>query len=187
MLDDGRVKGSHDAFRLFIRYDRTFRSSKIREETCADGVFPPGPPCPARNGSRWGVAGIFSLPGPLSSTAFFSVSTRSSAGIFRETSFPGGKTFAYYSDRSWTISVPPPPGEEAKHYNVLQKIAYTGVVFVLGPLIVLTGLTMSPMEWTPRFRALLTISAAAIGADRFTSSAVSYLSVLQLSIFSWWR
>ena len=37
-----------------------------------------------------------------------------------------------------------PSGEEAKHYNVLQKIAYTGVIFGLGPLIVLTGLAMSP-------------------------------------------
>jgi thiosulfate reductase cytochrome b subunit len=37
-----------------------------------------------------------------------------------------------------------PTGEEAARYNVLQKIAYTSVVFVLGPLIVLTGLTMSP-------------------------------------------
>jgi thiosulfate reductase cytochrome b subunit len=37
-----------------------------------------------------------------------------------------------------------PKGEEAKCYNVLQKLAYLGVVFVLGPLIVLTGLTMSP-------------------------------------------
>jgi thiosulfate reductase cytochrome b subunit len=37
-----------------------------------------------------------------------------------------------------------PKGEEARHYNVLQKLVYTGVVFVLGPLIVLTGLTMSP-------------------------------------------
>ena len=37
-----------------------------------------------------------------------------------------------------------PSGEEAKHYNVLQKIAYTGVIFGLGPLIVLTGLSMSP-------------------------------------------
>ena len=37
-----------------------------------------------------------------------------------------------------------PKGEEARRYNVLQKLAYLGVVFVLGPLIVLTGLTMSP-------------------------------------------
>jgi thiosulfate reductase cytochrome b subunit len=34
---------------------------------------------------------------------------------------------------------------EAGHgYNVLQKLSYLGVVFLLGPLVVLTGLTMSP-------------------------------------------
>ena len=37
-----------------------------------------------------------------------------------------------------------PEGEEARHYNVLQKLSYLAVLFVLGPLIVLTGLTMSP-------------------------------------------
>jgi thiosulfate reductase cytochrome b subunit len=37
-----------------------------------------------------------------------------------------------------------PTGEAAKPYNVLQKLAYTGVIYVLGPLIVLTGLAMSP-------------------------------------------
>lgn len=36
-----------------------------------------------------------------------------------------------------------PKGEEAARYNVLQKMAYTGVVFVLGPLILLTGLASS--------------------------------------------
>jgi len=35
-------------------------------------------------------------------------------------------------------------GEAAKHYNVLQKITYFIVIFLLGPLVVLTGLTMSP-------------------------------------------
>ena len=37
-----------------------------------------------------------------------------------------------------------PKGEEARRYNVLQKLAYLGVVFVLLPLVVLSGLTMSP-------------------------------------------
>ena len=37
-----------------------------------------------------------------------------------------------------------PKGEAARHYNVLQKLAYMGVGFVLLPLMVLTGLTMSP-------------------------------------------
>jgi thiosulfate reductase cytochrome b subunit len=35
-------------------------------------------------------------------------------------------------------------GDEAKRYNVLQKLAYAGILFVVAPLIVLTGLTMSP-------------------------------------------
>jgi thiosulfate reductase cytochrome b subunit len=37
-----------------------------------------------------------------------------------------------------------PKGEEAKRYNVLQKLAYLAVVLALLPLVVLTGLTMSP-------------------------------------------
>lgn len=35
-------------------------------------------------------------------------------------------------------------GPESKRYNTLQKLAYVVVIFVLLPLIVLTGLTMSP-------------------------------------------
>ena len=37
-----------------------------------------------------------------------------------------------------------PRGEEARHYNLLQKLAYLLVLFVVAPLVVLTGLTMSP-------------------------------------------
>ena len=37
-----------------------------------------------------------------------------------------------------------PKGEAARRYNVLQKLSYLAVVFVLLPLMVLTGLTMSP-------------------------------------------
>ena len=37
-----------------------------------------------------------------------------------------------------------PRGDAAKHYNVLQKLAYLAVIFVLGPLMLGTGLTLSP-------------------------------------------
>jgi thiosulfate reductase cytochrome b subunit len=37
-----------------------------------------------------------------------------------------------------------PTGEAAKRYNTLQKFTYLMVIFVLLPLMVLTGLTMSP-------------------------------------------
>jgi thiosulfate reductase cytochrome b subunit len=47
-------------------------------------------------------------------------------------------------------------GDEAKRYNVLQKLAYLSVIFGLAPLIVLTGLTMSPTIDTA-FPWLLTI------------------------------
>jgi thiosulfate reductase cytochrome b subunit len=37
-----------------------------------------------------------------------------------------------------------PSGDEARHYNVLQKVSYLLVVLLLLPLMLLTGLTMSP-------------------------------------------
>lgn len=37
-----------------------------------------------------------------------------------------------------------PAGEAALRYNPLQKLSYLGVVFVLAPLVVMTGLSMSP-------------------------------------------
>jgi thiosulfate reductase cytochrome b subunit len=49
-----------------------------------------------------------------------------------------------------------PKGEEAKRYNVLQKLAYLFVALVLLPLMLLTGLTMSP-GMDAAFPALLEI------------------------------
>lgn len=37
-----------------------------------------------------------------------------------------------------------PRGEQARHYNALQKLAYLSVIFILLPLMLATGLTMSP-------------------------------------------
>jgi thiosulfate reductase cytochrome b subunit len=37
-----------------------------------------------------------------------------------------------------------PRGEEARRYNVLQKLSYLAVTFVLLPMMVLTGMAMSP-------------------------------------------
>jgi thiosulfate reductase cytochrome b subunit len=43
-----------------------------------------------------------------------------------------------------------PHGEEACHYNPVQKLTYLGVIGVLLPLMILTGLTMSPgMQFCP--------------------------------------
>ncbi|MGI8438285.1 MAG: cytochrome b/b6 domain-containing protein [Chthoniobacterales bacterium] len=37
-----------------------------------------------------------------------------------------------------------PHGEESRHYNVLEKLAYLGVMLVLVPIVILTGLALSP-------------------------------------------
>jgi thiosulfate reductase cytochrome b subunit len=37
-----------------------------------------------------------------------------------------------------------PKGDAARRYNVLQKLSYLAVIFILLPLIILTGLAMSP-------------------------------------------
>jgi thiosulfate reductase cytochrome b subunit len=37
-----------------------------------------------------------------------------------------------------------PKGEAARSYNILQKLAYLGVIFLLLPLVILNGLGMSP-------------------------------------------
>ena len=37
-----------------------------------------------------------------------------------------------------------PTGEAARRYNILQKLSYAGVIFVLLPGVIATGLTMSP-------------------------------------------
>ncbi len=37
-----------------------------------------------------------------------------------------------------------PTGAEALNYNILQKLAYISVIFVMIPVMILTGLTMSP-------------------------------------------
>jgi thiosulfate reductase cytochrome b subunit len=49
-----------------------------------------------------------------------------------------------------------PKGEAAKQYNVLQKLAYSVVIFGLAPLIVLAGLAMSP-RLDAGFPVLLTL------------------------------
>jgi len=44
-----------------------------------------------------------------------------------------------------------PKGEESKRYHILQKLAYVGVILILVPGIILTGLGMSPAanSWLP--------------------------------------
>ena len=66
-------------------------------------------------------------------------------GHLRRDLLPTGRDLAHIGRSLWDhLRLRFPKGEEAKRYNVLQKLAYLATVFVLGPLIVLAGLTLSP-------------------------------------------
>ncbi|TAK09840.1 MAG: hypothetical protein EPO39_01510 [Candidatus Manganitrophaceae bacterium] len=85
-----------------------------------------------------------------------------------------------------------PGGEEAAHYNVLQKIAYTAIVFIVAPLIVLTGLTMSP-NLDAAFPGLLTLFGGRQSARTihfiaaFTFIGYTVVHVLMVAITGLWN
>jgi thiosulfate reductase cytochrome b subunit len=70
-----------------------------------------------------------------------------------------------------------PKGEEAKRYNVLQKLAYLGVALVLLPLMLLTGLAMSP-GMDAAFPVLLDIFGG-----RQTARTIHFISATGIVLF----
>jgi len=66
-------------------------------------------------------------------------------GRLRERLLPSWREFGHMPKATWDhVCGRFPKGEEARRYNILQKLSYLGVIFVLFPLIVLAGLAMSP-------------------------------------------
>ena len=68
-------------------------------------------------------------------------------GHFRKNVFPakGDRTWrAYWSRVAQYLRRAPPDRAEARSYNVLQRTAYLAVIFVLFPLVIWTGLALSP-------------------------------------------
>jgi thiosulfate reductase cytochrome b subunit len=58
---------------------------------------------------------------------------------------PSGRELTHIGASIWEhLRLRFPQGKEARHYNVLQKLAYLAVVLVLLPLMLATGLAMSP-------------------------------------------
>lgn len=69
------------------------------------------------------------------------------SGHFRRDLLPAAKELAprRLLAEIWShVRLRRPRGDAARRYNVLQKLAYVAVIFVLLPVMVLTGLTMSP-------------------------------------------
>ncbi len=69
-----------------------------------------------------------------------------------------------------------PTGEAALRYNVLQKIAYNGTLFVLIPLVIVTGLGISP-----GFNAILPIPD--LFGGRSTTRSLHFLAASGIGLF----
>jgi len=71
-----------------------------------------------------------------------------------------------------------PTGVAALKYNVLQKLAYVGVIFVLLPLMIVTGLAMSPGTdaWAPLVTELF--------GGRQTARSIHFIAAFALVAFS---
>jgi thiosulfate reductase cytochrome b subunit len=68
-------------------------------------------------------------------------------------------------------------GEEARRYNVLQKLSYLAVLFGLLPLMILTGLTLSP-GMDARLHFLLTLFGG-----RQSARTIHFLTASSLVLF----
>ncbi len=76
---------------------------------------------------------------------------------FRTNLIPGGADLARFSRvLARHLRFERPPQEESLTYNVVQKLAYLTVVFVLFPFVIWTGLAMSPAV-TSVLPALVTV------------------------------
>lgn len=70
-----------------------------------------------------------------------------------------------------------PTGPAALKYNILQKLAYAGVLFVLLPLMIVTGLAMSP-----GIDAAMPLVTQAFGG-RQTARSIHFLAAFGLVVF----
>ena len=81
-------------------------------------------------------------------------------------------TWVYYA----TLHVPPEPNGFYA-YNALQQVAYFAVVFVLGPLAILTGIAMSPavVNRFPRYAGMF--------GGRQSARSIHFLSMVSFAAF----
>jgi thiosulfate reductase cytochrome b subunit len=100
------------------------------------------------------------------------------SGHLRKDLAPSGGELKHIGASIWEhIRLKFPQGDEAKRYNVLQKLAYLIVALVLLPLMLLTGLAMSP-----GMDAAFPILLDALGG-RQTARTIHFFSASLIVIF----
>jgi thiosulfate reductase cytochrome b subunit len=99
-------------------------------------------------------------------------------GHFRRNLVPERRDWswrAYWARMAQYLHRKPPGRDEARAYNVLQRTAYLIVIFILFPLMIWTGLAMSPS-----FTSVLPATAALLGGRQSARTLHFFLSGLLL-------
>ena len=191
--DDGKMKGVTTLFGHLFETTGLFGASKDASGELRRRGFPAWATLPSAKwlamGRRWHLffAWVFVLNGFL-----FGLYSLLSRHLLRDL-FPWWRDLRSIGRAVWDhLLFRHPTGEEATHYNVLQKVAYTGVVFGLGPLIVLTGLTMSP-QMDAAFPALLTLFGGRQSARTihfvacFSFIGYTFIHLLMVAVTGLWN
>jgi len=145
MMHEGEIYGVTTLFGWDFDTTGVFGLSGDAENGYEDRGFPWWATLPGHRdlamGRRWHFffAWLFLLNG----LAYLLWSLAS--GHLRRDLAPSGPELRHIGASIWEhVRLKFPKGEEAKRYNVLQKLAYLFVALILLPLMLLTGLAMSP-------------------------------------------
>ncbi|MGE5505124.1 MAG: cytochrome b/b6 domain-containing protein [Actinomycetota bacterium] len=97
-------------------------------------------------------------------------------GHFRRDLLPTRRQLSNFPRTVWDhLRLRFPKGDEARHYNVLQKLAYLAVVFAVLPLVALAGMAMSPN--------LDSVAPVLVSLGRQSARSVHFLCALALVLF----
>jgi thiosulfate reductase cytochrome b subunit len=92
---------------------------------------------------------------------------------------PGHRTGrAYWEVIARYLRRAPPEGSEVHSYNIVQRSAYLGVIFILFPLVIWTGLAMSPA-----FDSAVPIAVNALGGRQSARTLHFFVSGLLVLFF----
>ena len=141
---DGTMFGVTEIFDREFVTTGVLGFSKVSEDRYATRGFPSWATLPSQQdlatGRRWHF--FFAWVFVINGLVYFGHSLLS--GHWRQLVPTGRQLRGIGHDIKQHLLLRFPKGEDARSYNVLQKLAYVGVVAVLIPILILAGLTMSP-------------------------------------------
>jgi thiosulfate reductase cytochrome b subunit len=143
--DDGQIRGVTKLFGWKLDTTGVLGVSRDAAGISRPRGFPPWATLPSwqslAEGRQWHFffAWVFVL-----STLTYLLHSALSGHVWRDL-LPTRRDLRHILHSAWEhLRFRFPEGEEARSYNVLQKLTYLVVLFVLFPLLVFSGLTMSP-------------------------------------------